>query len=272
MNTHTKKTQENKSNSVANLVSSNKGGDAKSVFQFVDNRPEATQMRKFQEFANNHSRKQIEDNRTDVKQLTLNSNVVQLEWGDDHTPTEILLLLTGKNVGDFENHRGEAFSVISISQSPSGGAIVLSNPDSTTHLTIPYTKNVEKRKYEERETPHMTGLFNSGTEENPEMTEWSQEYDLSGKAIKNAEARNRDDQKYVRRNSLDEGEFLMASKVNATGGRRANAQGVGGERFIRRPSIEALNLDEAHLPLSAEEQEAESRYQAYADELGEFRG
>ncbi len=52
MNTHADKTQETKSQSVANGVSQ-KQSSGKSTFQFVDNRPEATQMRKLQEMANN---------------------------------------------------------------------------------------------------------------------------------------------------------------------------------------------------------------------------
>jgi hypothetical protein len=52
MHTHADKTQENKSQSVANPVYQKKSGD-KSTFQFVDNRPEAVAQRKLQEMANN---------------------------------------------------------------------------------------------------------------------------------------------------------------------------------------------------------------------------
>ncbi|MEP3388292.1 MAG: hypothetical protein ABJO02_08910 [Reichenbachiella sp.] len=52
MNTHAEKTQENKTQSVANTVSQKKN-DNKSTFQFVDNRPEAITQRKLQEMANN---------------------------------------------------------------------------------------------------------------------------------------------------------------------------------------------------------------------------
>jgi len=52
MNTHADKTQENKSQSVANAVSQ-KQSSAESTFQFVDNRPEAIAQRKLQEMANN---------------------------------------------------------------------------------------------------------------------------------------------------------------------------------------------------------------------------
>jgi hypothetical protein len=51
MNTHTDKTQENKSQSVANTVSQKQSGE--STFQFEDNRPEAIAQRKLQEMANN---------------------------------------------------------------------------------------------------------------------------------------------------------------------------------------------------------------------------
>ena len=52
MNTHANKTQENKSQSVANDITQNQGG-SKSTFQFVDNRPEAIAQRKLQELTNN---------------------------------------------------------------------------------------------------------------------------------------------------------------------------------------------------------------------------
>ncbi len=246
---HTDKSPENKRQTAANELSKKQGG-GESALQSVENHPGAIQMQSLQEMADNSSRvSQLKV----IQKMMSNSGVIQLEWGDDHTPAQILLLLTGKSVEDFENHRGEAFSVISNSKSSLGGAIVLGRPNSTTHLTIPYTRNVEQKKYEKRETPHMTGLFNSGTEEAPEMTEWSQEYDISGKATKNAEPRIRDDQRYVRRKSLKEGEFLLASKVKSTGERRPAAVGGGGERFIRRPSIESLNLDKDHLPSRAED-------------------
>ncbi|WLE95747.1 MAG: DUF4157 domain-containing protein [Candidatus Electrothrix communis] len=52
MNTHADKTQENKSQSVANAVAQKQGG-GESTFQFVDNRPETIAQRKLQEMANN---------------------------------------------------------------------------------------------------------------------------------------------------------------------------------------------------------------------------
>jgi hypothetical protein len=52
MNTHADKTQENKSQSVANKVSPKQSG-GESTFQFVDNRPEAVAKRKLQDMANN---------------------------------------------------------------------------------------------------------------------------------------------------------------------------------------------------------------------------
>lgn len=55
MNTHADKTQENKSQSVANAVS-HRQSSSESTFQFVDNRPEAVAQRKLQELANNSPR------------------------------------------------------------------------------------------------------------------------------------------------------------------------------------------------------------------------
>lgn len=65
MSTHADKTQENKRQSVANVFPQKKGS-SESTFQFVDNRSDAVQMRKLQEMANNHTRKnsfQFVDNR-----------------------------------------------------------------------------------------------------------------------------------------------------------------------------------------------------------------
>ena len=52
MNTRADKMQENKSRSVANGISQNQS-NGESAFQFVNNRPEAIQMHKFQVMANN---------------------------------------------------------------------------------------------------------------------------------------------------------------------------------------------------------------------------
>ena len=52
MNTHADKTQQNKSQVVANSLPKQKSGD-KSTFLFVDNRPEAIAQRKLQESINN---------------------------------------------------------------------------------------------------------------------------------------------------------------------------------------------------------------------------
>lgn len=52
MNTHADKTQENKSQSVANAVS-HRQSTSESSFHFEDNRPEAIAQRKLQEMANN---------------------------------------------------------------------------------------------------------------------------------------------------------------------------------------------------------------------------
>ena len=54
MNTHVDKTQENKSQSAANVISQNKSSTG-STFQFVDNRPETVTQWKLKEMANNSS-------------------------------------------------------------------------------------------------------------------------------------------------------------------------------------------------------------------------
>lgn len=52
MNNHAEKTQENKSQSVANIAPQ-KQSDDESTFHFIDNRPESIAQRKLQEMANN---------------------------------------------------------------------------------------------------------------------------------------------------------------------------------------------------------------------------
>lgn len=61
MNTHADKTQENKSQSVANDVSQKKSS-SESTFQFIDNRSEAIAQRKLQEMANDsfHTKKAVQ--------------------------------------------------------------------------------------------------------------------------------------------------------------------------------------------------------------------
>jgi len=78
MNTQADKTQENKSQSVAN-TSYQKQSSGKSTFQFVDNRPEAILQRKLQETTNNSP--QVKQMRV-IQRMMNNSIVVQLngEW------------------------------------------------------------------------------------------------------------------------------------------------------------------------------------------------
>lgn len=86
MNTHADKTQENKSQSVANGISQKQSSD-KSTFQFVDNRPEAIAQRKLQEMANNSPQakqatqlQEMASNSSQQKEINLfqNSEVAQL--------------------------------------------------------------------------------------------------------------------------------------------------------------------------------------------------
>lgn len=85
MISHADKTQENRAQSAANVVSQ-KMSSGESTFQFIDNRPEAVAQRKLQEMANNSPR---------VKQLRafqeMEGNVAQLvniPVGFDNTPTQ----------------------------------------------------------------------------------------------------------------------------------------------------------------------------------------
>lgn len=73
MNTHANKTQEYKSQSVANTVSQKSGG--KSTFQFVDNRPEAVAQKKLQESANKHLLQRRLNTTSPVVQLMKKSDI-----------------------------------------------------------------------------------------------------------------------------------------------------------------------------------------------------
>ena len=75
MNTHADKSQENKSQAVANSLPKLQS-ESESTFQFVDNRPEAIAQRKLQEAINNSPRVQqlkayqeMANNSPQVKQL-----------------------------------------------------------------------------------------------------------------------------------------------------------------------------------------------------------
>jgi hypothetical protein len=88
MNTHADKAQENKSQSVSAADSQMQSG-GESTFQFVDNRPEAIQMRKLQEMANNSLQvsqlkafHEMVNNRQQVMKLGLGSNVIQARFDD----------------------------------------------------------------------------------------------------------------------------------------------------------------------------------------------
>jgi hypothetical protein len=82
MNSHTDKTQENKSQSVANAISQQQSSSDSSL-QFEDNRPEAIAQRKLQEMANNNpqvkkaAQLQAKVNSKQVRPLIADNRVVQ---------------------------------------------------------------------------------------------------------------------------------------------------------------------------------------------------
>ncbi len=89
MNTHVDKTQENKSQSVANTVSQKQSG-SESAFQFVDNRPETVAQRKLQQLA--HIRSQAQP----IAQLSgiANQGVVQRVKQKDVSKEEWTVLIS----------------------------------------------------------------------------------------------------------------------------------------------------------------------------------
>ncbi|PHN02175.1 hypothetical protein [Flavilitoribacter nigricans] len=97
MNIYTDKTQENKNQSVAGCIFQ-KQSSSKSTFQFIDNRSQVFQKRKFQEMANNHIQKnplQYIDNRPEtiiqrkLKEMANNTpQVYQLKASQDNQQTK----------------------------------------------------------------------------------------------------------------------------------------------------------------------------------------
>lgn len=76
MNTSTDKVPENKSQSIANVVSETQNS-RKSIVQFIDNRPEAIQLQKFQEMTTNNYKKTLSiNNHSEVVQRS-NTDIVQ---------------------------------------------------------------------------------------------------------------------------------------------------------------------------------------------------
>ncbi|MDC3285101.1 hypothetical protein OAU94_01515 [Flavobacteriaceae bacterium] len=90
MNTHADKTQENKSQSVANTVSQ-KQSNGKSTFQFVDNRPDAVAQLKLQEVANNSPQvKQLKALQNLANSNQENSQVTQLKSISSEMPIQMI--------------------------------------------------------------------------------------------------------------------------------------------------------------------------------------
>lgn len=110
MQTHADKNQENKSKAVANAVSQKKS-NSKSAFQLEDNRPEALQMRKLQEMANNHAKKnafQFVDNRPEaVAQRKLQERPIHKKLNNTGLPDNLksgIENLSGYSMDDVKVH------------------------------------------------------------------------------------------------------------------------------------------------------------------------
>ncbi|MEP5340483.1 MAG: hypothetical protein ABJL44_02730 [Algibacter sp.] len=110
MNTHAEKTQENKSESIANAISQ-KPGNNNSIFQFVDNRPKTIVQRKLQEIANNSPRtsqlidsQDITYNNPQSRQVTSmqdsNNSVAQLKLIVEDYDVEYDSSVTDEDIND----------------------------------------------------------------------------------------------------------------------------------------------------------------------------
>ena len=88
MPTHTDKSQESQNSAVAHAISQQRSSDGASM-QFIDNRPEAIQMRKAQEVMRNHNHRttlQFEDNRPEaIAQRKLRSTGKESLQGNEFT-------------------------------------------------------------------------------------------------------------------------------------------------------------------------------------------
>lgn len=223
-----------------------KSTDASAKQAFVDNRPVAGKIAELKKVMQDAT---VQRKATQLQLVFTPNTVTQFAWGDGDSPNDILQKLTGKTVAQFQNNRGQAFETVTKVDSSQGILLILNRAGSETHVTIPVKVNEVAQKYELRDTVHITGLFNSGTAEAPKMTEWVATYDLTaGKMATDAQARKGKEHKFIRRPSLDEGVFLMESKVKKDGKRRPNAVGDLGNKFTRRPSSASLALTAATIP------------------------
>ena len=114
MNTHADKTQENKSQSVANTVTQKQGG-GESTFQFVDNRPKAVAQRKLQERANNSPQvkqtAQLQAMANNYAALQRKS-VIQRMPDRSHFPAAIHAGQQSKHDEDSKNYLNQTYSGI----------------------------------------------------------------------------------------------------------------------------------------------------------------
>jgi len=177
MNTHTNKTQENKSQSVSN-GGSQMQSSGESTFQFVDNRPEVVSHRKLQEMANTSPRvsqmraiqdmanKSSQAKQTAQLQAVTNNNFVQQQQpiqkkeNDKGLPDNLktgMENLSGYSMDDIEVHRNSDKPAQLQAQAYAQGTDIHLGPGQEKHLPHEAWHVVQQKQGRVKPTMQMKG-------------------------------------------------------------------------------------------------------------------
>ena len=164
MNTHTDKTQENKSQSVSNVESQQQIG-GESTFQFVDNRPEAVAQQKLQEMANNSPR----SNKAAQLQAIADNHSAKQEWpiqkkvNNTGLPDNLktgMENLSGMSLEDVKVHRNSDKPAQLQAHAYAQGADIHLGPGQEKHLPHEAWHVVQQKQGRVKPTIQMKGGVN----------------------------------------------------------------------------------------------------------------
>ena len=164
MNTHADKTQETKSQSVANEISQKQSGE-ESTFQFVDNRPEAVMQRKLQEMANNSPQakqtaqlQSIADNHSAQQQ-----NPIQKKENNTGLPDNLktgMENLSGMSLDDVKVHRNSDKPAQLQAHAYAQGTDIHLGPGQEKHLPHEAWHVIQQKQGRVKPTMQMKGQVN----------------------------------------------------------------------------------------------------------------
>jgi len=163
MNTHADKTQENKSQSEANAVSQ-KESSAKSIFQFVDKRPEAVAQRKLQEMANNSAQaKQAAQLQTMANNYAALQQPIQKKENNTGLPDNLksgIENLSGYSMDDVKVHYNSDKPAQLQSHAYAQGTEIHLGPGQEKHLSHEAWHVVQQKQGRVKPTMQMKGKVN----------------------------------------------------------------------------------------------------------------